>query len=426
MTAQQSFSSTSYAALSGTGYTALSSSNFTAGKKYLIYVCATVAHSSAGTSDHFKIRTVHGSTAFEHSDFLLEPGAGGNRYGYSYRYFTVWTAVASEGVDIEVACSAATDTAYVDRAFVFFMNLSDDLTEGTDWEFSESLTETTVPSQSPTTHSSVTVDAASPNNGNWLVLAQCNIEPNTALADSYELFLKATGDVNGSIVTRREPERADNRLLFHRSRGYALTTNGNLFEAQINFDDTPTAGTCHMSAVFALNMAKFKASVIDETLGTFAFTTGITTPSYTKQILDFSLDPTLTTDVLCNAEYWADPQSGADHKGWYTRLRVGGSDKPSDSTSDGDIFQRTQDSGDAWAAAFSWLEESMTSGAKTIEIQGDEHEETVGGTSDCGERTGWAFTMELAAAGDTSDTEIRHVNQDVPMSSWRTKEVVSY
>ncbi len=92
----------------------ITSGNFIAGKKYLIITNAQVGGDSS--SDSFDLQTLHGSTAFAESRYSMEPNhTASNEYMRSYTWFTVWTAVTSEGIKMQFQTSNSSQTVKVDQ-----------------------------------------------------------------------------------------------------------------------------------------------------------------------------------------------------------------------------------------------------------------------------------------------------------------------
>ena len=105
----------------------LTSGNFTVGDKYLIIGNAETNCSVA--SCDVEIHYEHGTTDFTESFNRLEQDD--TAAYYTHTWFTVWTAVSNEGIQMEIISPTA-GTKTVDQASIIAINLSD-LTENTDW-----------------------------------------------------------------------------------------------------------------------------------------------------------------------------------------------------------------------------------------------------------------------------------------------------
>ena len=76
----------------------LASGSFTVGKQYLLVVF--VRHAGNSSSANSSLRVQHGSTTFDDSDHTYEY-SGDSARPWSYTWFTVWTAVSGEDIDLQ-------------------------------------------------------------------------------------------------------------------------------------------------------------------------------------------------------------------------------------------------------------------------------------------------------------------------------------
>jgi hypothetical protein len=82
---------------------------------------------------------VHGSTAFDDSEQLWASGASTRRTPYFW--WTVWTAVSGEDINVQYSINTHNaPTASLDLVLLA-INLSDDVTENTDWVYAERSTD---------------------------------------------------------------------------------------------------------------------------------------------------------------------------------------------------------------------------------------------------------------------------------------------
>jgi len=72
---------------------------FNTGEKYLIIASAQL--DANNNSDETGITTLHGSTEFDGADQFIEHDPGSIPKRNDYFYWTVWTAVASEGIKMQ-------------------------------------------------------------------------------------------------------------------------------------------------------------------------------------------------------------------------------------------------------------------------------------------------------------------------------------
>ena len=270
--------------------------SFQDGDKYLIIGRCVFDGSSTGSNYEVSMR--HGTTQFSGSLQALEPMAV-TTARYSYGYWTVWTAVASEGVDMRFR--AQSGTIGVDNCSMFALNLTDDLTENTDWfvdEDNPTYTHTTT----HTTQSTITFTPATTGH-DWLVLVKSHSEFNdTAEASDVELRLSTSGTVGAltSPMIKAEGEdtgNADSRTWFASRVIENLSNAGSsTFNAQVRDDGagTPQNQSTH-SGVFALNLDVFDAHNQQYTNGASA---NCATTAYGTNIATTTIQPTATANVF--------------------------------------------------------------------------------------------------------------------------------
>jgi hypothetical protein len=116
----------------------IASGSFTTGDKYLI-----LAMAQLGVNNSFQgvfLRVVHGSTAFDDSEQLWANSATTRRTPYFW--WTVWTAVSGEDINIQYSGNIHNVGApSLDFIVLLAINLSDDVTENTDWFSAERSTD---------------------------------------------------------------------------------------------------------------------------------------------------------------------------------------------------------------------------------------------------------------------------------------------
>jgi hypothetical protein len=114
------------------------SGNFTTGDKYLILAMAQFGLSSS--FQMVRLRVVHGSTAFDDSEQEFANSSSTRRTPYFW--WTVWTAVSGEDINVQYCGNVAQGpTAALDFIVLVAINLSDDVTENTDWAYAERATD---------------------------------------------------------------------------------------------------------------------------------------------------------------------------------------------------------------------------------------------------------------------------------------------
>ncbi|MGH9909990.1 MAG: hypothetical protein ACRD32_05060, partial [Nitrososphaerales archaeon] len=237
----------------------ITSGNFTAGKKYLII--ATAQFDGSSIASNAMVRLAHGSTAFAGSNMTKEPMAVTTQE-YTYGYWTVWTAVSGEDVSLQFACEGGC-TVGVDNIGLFAMNLSDDLTENTDWFVSEN--STSIPhSTTFKTGAQITFTPATAGH-DWLVLAKDNVNfDESTPATNAEFRIERYGEATSLFpLLTEEGEDAGGSALDGNAwmliRNYTLGAVSNTFAVGVR--DAAAFTPQHRSnftGIFALDMDKFK------------------------------------------------------------------------------------------------------------------------------------------------------------------------
>jgi len=242
----------------------LSNANFDINKKYLIYVTAQVGGSDSG--EHYGIRAVHGSTAFPGSEFLVEPVTSATYHNYGW--FTVWNPTnaveASEDIKLQYKrhTGGGSDRGRFNQVTMFAMEISEDLTENTDWFFDDDESSTLLPTDPAWTavnNAAVTFTPDCPKD-TWLVMATAQLQPQE-VTEQYEtrLFATGSGDTTSVEMISKEDEGTllDNLYVETIVYTYTIPAVSTTFESQSRTDGDPALSTREYSAVFALNLDKF-------------------------------------------------------------------------------------------------------------------------------------------------------------------------
>lgn len=373
----QTTTSATYVDVSGAE---LTSGNFTAGKKYLLYITAQVTGPFA--TDLVNVRTIHGSTAFDDSQTTVR--AIGNGWRYTYCWFTVWTAVASEGIKLQYSTST-TSEAHANFVSMLAMNLSDDLTENTDWVFAERTTDDGL-STTETNGAAVTITPGTASH-NWLVLSYARGD-STGTTTSMISRINRSGEASSSVPSsRQEPGNTGQIFQFGMARVFTLGASSNTF-TEASLTSSGTAWTRRYSAVFIMNMNKFSVN-------SFAYGAGPTNLSatnYATQLQTTSINPGLTTDVAIGA-YWGFDQQATGREAEF-RVQLDNSDQPAGQTTANYQFKTGGDATDESPFALLTMP-NLTTGSKTIDL--DASADSATSTPTGIQFTLWAFTMELAS-----------------------------
>lgn len=377
VTSNVTTSSTSFTDVTGA---TLASGNFTTGKKYLLLCTAQMgATSSDGTETQF----IHGSTAFSGSGSWSPFGLTGVRNIYSF--MTVWTAVSSEGVALQYRSRlGGANTAASNFAHVFAMNLSDDLTENTDWFFNEVSADDAM-STSYENGASVTVGA-----GDWLVIGNIQVDfgaqaVNTVavrLSDGTNVLPVADIDIGNSAL---------DETVMGLSRVYTVASSAT-YTVQYKVSASTTANHLH-SKIFAINLNKFRNHVSAYTEAG----TNLSATDWGTQIQTASLTPDVQGDVLIGTSWSFDRNDSGNMAN--QRIQVDGSDAPAGQTAAVYDFRHGTDALED-PMMQTTLVSSMTAAAHTIDVDGSVNATT--GTPAAKYASLWAFTLELAQASSSS------------------------
>ncbi len=387
---------TSWTDISGA---AIASGSFTTGKKYLLICKANL--NGDNTAGNFGIKMLHGSTDFGTSENIIEV-ANTSQY-QPYLWFTVWTAVASEGIKMQFATTTNTgvDTVRVDQITLFAMNLSDDLTEDTDWFFDETVADTTLSTTWSTTNNATKTFTPS-GNSDWLVMTASRIDPDSA-ARNFESRINSSGDVTDTepVCSQEGEDTANDRFVFTLLRAFALTNQSNTFTEQGRID-VATGGPRKSSTIFLLNLEKFKDHADVYTAAEFVFTS---TSGYGDEVQTLGITPTQTGDVLILSHYIYDAQNIS--RTLTARQQVDNSDQPPTQTSDARMIAAPWDATDELIIADMTVE-SLDNTLHTID--NDAHVDATTDSPAAEDRTIVLIPMELAAVAAPDEIGARFLN----------------
>jgi hypothetical protein len=246
-----------------------------------------------GVSNSFQggyIRAVHGSTAFADNEQLLAGTQSTRRTPYFW--WTVWTAVSGEDFNIQYRSNASNvPTVSLDFIVLLVINLSDDVTENTDWAYAERTTDDAL-TTTPLAGASITFTPGSASD--WLVLTNGQYAM-SADTISYISKMERSGEASSSLPeARREMIAAGETTRFNvvsLARVFALGAASNTF-AEYGSESAVDVTRLH-SRVFALNLDKFRNHA-------FAYTeadVSLSATNYATQLQTISITPDVTGDV---------------------------------------------------------------------------------------------------------------------------------
>ena len=130
----------------------MNSGDFVVGNKYLVIFQAQFkGNNNAGD---FGIRALHGSTVFTGSTISAESTFAPSIFPYTW--FTVWTAISSEGLKLQQITLNSAHTITSDQLSITAIEISEELTENVDWFFDTRTTQDSLTTTFTTTNPSVT------------------------------------------------------------------------------------------------------------------------------------------------------------------------------------------------------------------------------------------------------------------------------
>jgi hypothetical protein len=369
----------SYGDVSGA---AIANTNFTAGKKYLLLITAQ-ADASANSND-FGVRVIHGSTPFADSEMQFETAAAAERLVYQWLH--VWTAVSGEDIKLQFApLTSSANTIGLDQIAMMAICLSDNVTENTDWFFSEVGTDQGLSTTPSTNGASITFTPGTADH-DWIVITFAQID----CTDNQNSMRSRMNRVGVSTLPEARWETGSSVAgsLFMLQRVFTLAASEHTFREE-SFS-TGSQTRLH-SKVFALNLNKFKnhAFVYTEADASLSAT------NYATELASIQINPAVQSDVLIGAYFGFDQQNAGRECEF--RVQVDDADQPAGQSTDNYQFAHGTDAADEYPENLITMVANMTTGAKTIAL--DASADSTSSTPAGQQRTLWAVTMELAATG---------------------------
>lgn len=376
---------------SSTSYTdvtdlAITSGNFTAGKDYYISYC--VQGNENGNAAVGSVRMVHGSTAFAESEQGWARSST-NVEGAAVCWFSVWTAVASEGLKVQVKSSVGTDTVAVNFGALIAIQLTDYLVSGTDYCFAQSTADDSL-STTPTDGASCTVTPSSAST--WLAQTYAQIDRSDTTTNEISRMVRS-GEASSSLpASNTGPESVLNYGHYH-ARTFSFGATSNTIKEQAEAE--ATAHTRLHSSVFLLNLSRFEAHAAAYTEGA----TSLTSTTFVE-IQTATITPLTTGDVWIGAAFVLDKTETSSDVEF--RVQVDGSDQPAGQTTAALVFDQynTTHTDNDIPLGFMTLT-SLSSGAHRIDMDANRNT-----NSDVKYKQIFAVRLELT---DTSSSRQRSV-----------------
>jgi len=361
----------------------ISSGSFTVGKKYLLVITAQVVEDAGG---YFFMQPRHGSTDFAESGQYFAPAGSGSgvNFRYTYGWFTVWTAVSGEAIQLRMGVTSG--NAIVNKVGMLAICLSDDVVENTDWFFAEATADASL-STTPSDGASITFTPSGASD--WLVLSLARIDYSATSVIVTSKMVRsgeASSSTPAEVLDASATDQEDTRFL---ARVFACTAASNTFKEQSVSGSS--SSTRVYSSIFALNLNKFAAHGFTYTDGGQALGTA---SDFVTNIQSASITPAVTGNVWMLSYFTCDVGDANERS--TQRLQVDGSDQPAGQTTDAykfDVGHSLLSTNDK-AMVLSTVA-SLSNASHTLTLDSSTNSST--GTPTAKQRLIMAVSMELAS-----------------------------
>jgi len=376
----QTTTSSTYGDVTGA---AIASSSFTVGKKYLITVTAQLSLSANSILGYCSV--LHGTTMFAESELILSSTTA--NFWHVYQWRTVWTAVTSEGIKLQFKNGDNSTTLSCNFVSILAINLSDDLTENTDWFFAERANDDAL-STTPLDGASITFTPGTAGH-DWLVGTYAQVQPGATNTSSIS-NMSRSGEAASSVPSARLESFQSGTTIFSYplTRVFSLGNASNTFKEQ----SATSSGVAHTrlhSSVFALNLNKFRVHSSAYTEADAA----LSATDYATELATLSITPAVAGDVWIGA-YWGFDSQATGREAEF-RLQEGANDIPAGQTTANYQFKWGGDNADETPLGIETVQR-LTATEYTIAL--DASADSATSTPAGQHRQLWAVTMELPAA----------------------------
>lgn len=361
VTVRQTTTNSAYTDIPGA---TIADTEFLAGERYLLLVTGVI--DLASNSVNLFARTLHGSTVFDDSVFSLEPSTNERAI---YPWFTVWTAVAGEGIKVQFKNDDGVTVTGADNIVISAIRLSQ-LVEGTDWIVASNTTPTglTTTFQSGASITFTPAVAAQ----NWLILTLAQVSGPSG-ANAVQSRQSRSGEATSTDPTSQiEGEDPTNDVQLHLLGAiYTLGASSNTFTEQVR-TISGTTGSRIASRVFAINVSAFRSASTAYTAAQVDFTAS---GAFGDQTQTTSLAPAVTGSVLCLGSFLFVPNGlGLSCN---ARLQIDNADVPPTQTADGWALQTSADAADVSPVWFHTISTLDTS-SHTLDVDASMNTATAG------------------------------------------------
>lgn len=370
---------------------AISSGSFTTGKDYWILVCGQVSEESNGSPG--KMRVLHGSTEFSESDVHYYRSSTTNEFN-ALCWFTVWTAVSSEGIKVQLSSTDNVSTARANFVSVFAMQLTDYLTNGTDYCFAESATDEALSTTADDGASCTVTPSAS---STWLAMTYSQINRDTDITTRQISRMVRSGEASSSLpASNILPEYSQHDWSHFHARTFSFGASSNTIKEQS--EAAATAHTRLHSSVFLLNLSKFSAHGAAYAEAALSLTSVSFVEAQTA-----SITPTGTHDVLIGAAFVLDKTVSSSDVEF--RVQVDGSDQPAGQTTAANSFDQynVTHTGNDIPLGFMTMA-NLNNSAHTVDLDANRNTD-----SDIKYRQVWAFSLDIQESSTRRRTAQRTI-----------------
>ncbi|MCK9369102.1 hypothetical protein M0R04_04040 [Candidatus Dojkabacteria bacterium] len=227
----------------------ISSSNLTVGKQYLIL--ATGSHSTDNASGKSGLRVVHGTTSFTHSESIDQTDQTNASYKQPYFWFTVWTAVSGESLDVQQYWNGTGGQGRAEDISLLAIDATDLIANG-DLKYNEDATSTTLTTSYQTT--ATTTFTPANNNDVWWIMGYNHTTLNTGSGALFHNHIL----INGSAYSESQITIVGSSLSPVVSLGYVTNLANSSNTISMQAKETSVTQTSQASGIYALRLNTFE------------------------------------------------------------------------------------------------------------------------------------------------------------------------
>ncbi len=377
VTTAQTTTSTSYGNISGAS---ISNTNLTAGTEYLIQVSASIKISSAGQL--MGVRVTHGSTPTVFDDSTHEQETNTSDRYYPYHYFTKWTAVSGEDINVQFRTGNVSHTVTADQIVITAIELTN-----VNYHHNKVTTDDTT---STTWTSGASTSFSVSSDDKILVLARGRYE-NLSTADNTESRILHGSDVEPEVSV--EGENAGEMITHFLMRAYSQTSasGSNTYAFQSRQDAGGASVDRRGSEIIAIELSSFDVAEFSYTDASVV----VSATDFATQLESDTITPNTTGDVFAMV-YASNEMDTSTTSQFHFRMQKDGTDTPASQTTDKLGYHRRNDVDEIYQATIHDIANVTTSGS-TFDFDASKTGTHEGVKARCIV----LFTLELASSGAT-------------------------